>query len=105
MIERFDAKIDKLEKEREEIVARGQKYCPHPTSEILEGEYKRGHYFTSPPFRVCKLCGYAEDGWHCGYWKLQDNDPVPSVSREMAMKYVIGGVLSQEELSKKRFNR
>ena len=104
MIERLDAKIKKLEKQREETYAKSQKSCSHPASEVIEGEYKSGHYFTSPPFRVCKLCGYAEEGWHCGYWKLSDGY-IPSVSREYAMKYVIGGVRSQEDISKERFNR
>lgn len=105
LIERLDAKINALEEQRKVLSKNGQKKCSHPASEILEAEYVGGTYFSTPPFRVCKLCGYAEEGWHCGYWKLRDDNPVPSVSREAAMKYVIGGVLSQKQMSDLRFGR
>jgi len=84
------------------VTVKGQSACKHPADQILEGPYQDG-YFTQPPFRVCKLCGYAEEGWHCGYWKLRDSTEVGSVSREYAMKYVINGIIPQSELSKKRF--
>jgi hypothetical protein len=105
LIDRIDLKIEKLQGEREVLRQTGQNKCSHPAGEILEAEYANGNYFTSPPFRVCKLCGYAEEGWHCGYWKLREDSAVPSVTRHAAMEYVIGGVITQKELNKKRYGR
>jgi hypothetical protein len=107
-----------LEAEAEVKVAReklrlarrkAQKSCEHPPEEIVEGAYapdSYGHYHT-PPYRVCKLCGYAEEGWHCGYWKLGNGvySGIPSLSRKEAWKFVKGPIHSQEVLSEIRYDR
>lgn len=77
--------------------------CTHPKEEILEGEFS-GSVHVLPPFRVCKTCGYAEEGWDRGYLKLdyQDNE-VSHISRQEAEKYV-RRLFTQDELSVRRFN-
>lgn len=79
------------------------KKCKHPESEIVEGEYiSTGPYShdwdgecATPPFRVCKICGFAEQGWGCGYKVLAPNNyHIPTIKRSKAMKYVIGGIHS-----------
>lgn len=34
--------------------------CPHKREYIIEAR-------RTPPYRVCMYCGYAEEGWGCGY--------------------------------------
>lgn len=66
--------------------------CKH--SQVIEGEYSPGKFFGSlPPFRVCTRCGYAEDGWGCGYTMLNNDQNVEEVSRDEADKYVRGMIL------------
>lgn len=84
-----------------------QTACAHPLSEVVEGEYRPDPWGnnSTPPFRVCKLCGYAEEGWHCGYWKLGRGvyNGIQSMSRTEAFEYVLGCIVDQEELSRRRF--
>lgn len=107
-----------LEAEAEVEAARGklklarrtaQKGCEHPQEEIVEGEYVSdswGHNHT-PPFRVCKLCGYAEEGWHCGYWKLGAGvySGVKKLPRQKAREFVKGPIHAQEVLCEIRYDR
>ena len=81
-----------------------QKQCKHPRELIVEGEFiPSGAYcHASPPFRVCTACGYAEEGWHCGYWKLDGN--CNCVDREEAMKYVVT-FIGNEKLADMRFGK
>ena len=40
--------------------------CPH--REVVEADYWPSDYGHSmPPFRVCVVCGFSEEGWGCGY--------------------------------------
>src|SRR5271155_2745 len=55
------------------LMVRVQKHCPHPVEQVREGQYIK--HFTggaAPPFRVCILCGYAEEGWGSGYLHLHN---------------------------------
>lgn len=90
-----------------QLVRQLQEECPHPKEDIIEGDMHRGstyggcgvHVSTSqPPFRVCRRCGYAEEGWGCGYWKITKDYSVPTLPREEAWKIVIGGILSQNDM-------
>lgn len=101
----LDVAREKLRKTRRQV----QKYCDHPQKEIVEGEYRSdtwGHHHI-PPFRVCKLCGYAEEGWHCGYWKLASRvyEGVPLLSWDEARKFVKGPIHSQSVTCETRYDR
>jgi hypothetical protein len=64
--------------------------CAHST--VLEGDYKPSNFLSSmPPFRVCTLCGLAEEGWGCGYSLLQDRSDrsVEATHRDTARKKVV----------------
>jgi hypothetical protein len=59
---------------------------------------------------VCLRCGYAEEGWHCGYWKLHrgvfgkiGGGPIRSMTRENGHKHVRGGIMTQSKLSEIRY--
>ena len=64
--------------------------CPHPDNEVVEGRFKdNGWLGCTRPFRVCRLCGYAEEGWGMGYWKLaKPGTTIPSLPYDDARKYV-----------------
>lgn len=94
---KIDKRIEALQNKMEAL----KKACRHPRAAILEGRYASGS-FAFPPFRVCTECGYAEEGWGCGYWKLGKSN-VPEVSRDEAMRHVQGDVLTQGEMSKNRY--
>lgn len=57
--------------------------CPHPDSEIVEALYDDD----TPPYRICKICGLAEEGWGKGYSVLDPNiycGSVPKITRSEA---------------------
>ena len=70
-----------------------QHSCDHPN--VVEAN-------ESPPFAVCTLCGYAEQGWHCGYWKLAHRR-LRRVTALTARETVIGRIWTQRELSEERY--
>lgn len=55
------------------------KTCVHPKERIREFREDR-----CAPWTVCLECGYAEEGWGVGGWKLPsgyiDHMPIPSIS-------------------------
>lgn len=114
-IEKIYEEADKKAKPYEDEIERLENIiakCPHPENYIVEGAYISGSLcsytgdVSTPPFRVCSLCGYAEEGWGCGYYKLAPNNySMKSIDRNTARKFVKRGILSQEELSNIRFNR
>lgn len=64
--------------------------CPHLIEALREAKAVSSSWSATPPMRVCTDCGYAEEGWHCGYWKL-DTDygvEIPKLSRDAAFKFV-----------------
>jgi hypothetical protein len=79
--------------QRQKALAKLHAGCKHPVSEILEGRYEpeSTYAYAKPEFRVCKLCGYAEEGWGSGFWKLARGiyDGIPQLSRDEAFKYVL----------------
>lgn len=91
VIEEIDKEIEALQKKKKAFIIKSVAKCKHPVSSVVEGEYKEFHYLNScPPFRVCKDCGYAEEGWGCGYNKLDYYKVlVPTVQRDYAEKYVL----------------
>lgn len=79
-----------------------QAKCPHPAEEIFEVPYE-GEYFVLRPFRVCTLCGLGEEGWGCGYFKLDTSKKVYEVkNRETAMSQVLK-FYRQSDLNEIRF--
>ena len=93
----------------QDILVHTQISCTHPN--IVEGAYKpEGILFgrTEAPFRVCTCCGYAEQGWHCGYSFLNQKkgqEAILTVTREAALKYVRGRIIPNEEHSDVRHGR
>jgi len=90
-----------LEKAKREYGAariNAQAECDHP--EIVEGKPRISDYLgcSDPPFRTCTECGYAEEGWGCGY-NLLNKRNVPEVERDEAFKYVRRGIIKNENHS------
>lgn len=59
--------------------------CSHPKGQIRR-TWESGN---GPPWTICLLCGYAEEGWGVGEWKLPsyiDHMPIPSIGRNELMK-------------------
>lgn len=81
--------------------------CPH--NNVVEGTFypEESSLHSLPPFRVCTECGYAEEGWGCGYSFLEDkeNREIKNVSREKAKNYVLGRVIDNKDHSDARFDR
>jgi hypothetical protein len=74
--------------------------CPHPERDIVEGKYRDYSWSDTcdPPFRVCRVCGYNEPGWGCGYYLLApENYHIPTMERDEAMKFVRGGMMTGDE--------
>lgn len=95
--------MKKMEVKKKELVTKLQAKCKHPMKSVIEAEYmpSESEFFNAlPPFRVCTLCGYAEEGWGCGYDKLTcpptESYDVPIVSRDRAHQSVRGCVRKQE---------
>ncbi len=66
----IEQQLEVLEKEAATLKKALQKECNH--SQVVEVEYSHSVYFnSSPPRRLCLLCGLEEDGWGCGYQKLR----------------------------------
>lgn len=103
-IELLDREIALLKQDREETLTMMQEKCKHPVEEWFEIPYKPCDYgHSSPELRVCKLCGYAEEGWGCGFWKLDGYFEVPKISRNRAHKDYILKLYSQSDLNELRF--
>lgn len=97
-IAQAESDVDLAEAKLEFVIDHVQKQCQHDGL-ILEADRPY-----DPPYRVCTRCGYAEEGWHCGYWKLDDRKEIRKVSRDDAGKY-IRRLMSQADLSKVRFSQ
>ena len=98
--------LNKAKESYNQARIRLQTECPH--NQIVEGEYTPEGAFASgtPPFRVCTSCGYAEEGWGCGYSFLDDSGrDVKEMPRSKAMKYLIGRIISNREHSEVRLER
>lgn len=99
----IDQQIAELKAEREELISALQKACKHDT--IYEVDYIPSRFFNAtPPFRVCKDCGYAEQGWNCGYWKLDTKEAVPIIRDEQGQKYVLK-FYTQDKLSEIKYGK
>lgn len=104
-INAIDKDIDRLQKQRKKTIKSLQSRCKHPATQIREAPYySSGYGYSEPPFRVCIDCGYAEEGWHCGYWHLRGSEDVAEMSRDKARKYVLK-FYTQEQLSDLRFRQ
>lgn len=54
-----------------------------------------------PPFRVCRECGYAEEGWHATLLaRLQKHCNGFISTRDKAMRYVKGHIITQDEMGR-----
>lgn len=76
-----------------------QGLCEHPMDEVIEApltfSVELNHV---QPFRVCKVCGYAEEGLGRGYKLLHRFGNAPFVQRKEALALVIGRIRTQTEL-------
>jgi hypothetical protein len=105
-IELLDKQLREVTANRKQRIAEIQDSCTHPFEYIREGMWREGSsgYSSIPEFRVCTLCGYSEEGWGCGFWKLAyHGQEIPKLSRESAIKFVKDGIQRQDEMNKKRF--
>jgi hypothetical protein len=100
----IDSQIVSLKKKRKALISHRHKSCKHPISQIIQGKWRDNEWLhPDPEFRVCKICGYAEEGWGCGFWNLAPNNyNIPEVSREEARKHVLV-FLTRHQMNKLRF--
>lgn len=106
-IKKLIKQAEAFEKASESLFKKALKKCRHPRAYVLEGEYEPAGTFGSAdaPFRVCTLCGYAEEGWGCGYWKLNFNGADFTniqLKRSSALK-LVRDFWSQDRMNEKRF--
>lgn len=102
----LDKEIALLKQDREKTLTMMQAACKHPVDEWLETPYYSGgpYGYSSGELRVCKLCGYAEEGWGCGFWKLKGYGlDIPVISRDAARKKYILKLYSQRDLNELRY--
>lgn len=105
------------EQERRRLVERGadiaallvaQTDCSHPIEHQREAGYYHSEFGRSqPPFAVCLNCGYSEEGWGAGYWKLSRKGrmrvELPQVSREELLKSALPRLNTQEAQHEARY--
>lgn len=88
----LEQKISELQSKKTDFIKEMMDKCPHPIEQIVEGQFQPEGIITSakPSFRVCRLCGYAEEGWGY-YYKLAPGsyNGIPHLSREEAWKLVV----------------
>lgn len=87
----FATRIAKRIAEREAFIRKLQAKCEHPVEALRDAPFVGGTVIDQKPFRVCTLCGYAEEGWGCGYLKLRVGGiyNIPELSQDDARKYVL----------------
>lgn len=105
-VESLDKQIKALENKRHKAIEKLQTRCKHPVKQIVEAEYEHSsdYFGAQSPFRICMLCGYAEEGWGCGYWKLDTREEVLWISRKKAWDYVLK-LYTQNELNEMRYHK
>ena len=100
-LKQIEDEIEELETKKTRLIEKMHAKCEHPNEEILEVRYHEYKYDfgIDRPFRVCKACGYAEEGWGCGYKKLERfGVEFPTISREQAFFEYVVKYYSQDEL-------
>jgi hypothetical protein len=98
--QKMQQRIKTLEEASADLLKELQQECPHPLEAIVEAPHRSYQYLerSTPPFRVCRACGLAEEGWGCGYRLLapRNYSSVPELSREAAQNLVKGRMVCQE---------
>ncbi len=94
-----EGKLRVAKKEYKESLILAQTNCEHPR--IVEGKRFRSSVLNdSLPFRVCRDCGYAEEGE--GYSLLtrgsynEDELEIPEVDRDVACRLARGSIVPYE---------
>ena len=101
-LKKLKGRVDALM--RDELL-RVQRECQHPEEHVVEAPYEEDQFGGcrhSAPFAVCTLCGYSEQGWGCGYWKLKVNSDTPQITRDKGVRIRLT-YYSQEDLNVLRF--
>lgn len=80
----------KCEKKITDMRIKMQLSCKH--KDVAEVDYvpSKSWFRAEPPFRVCKRCGFAERGWHCGYQILKNSNS--TLDRNKAYQFVEGKI-------------
>lgn len=69
----------------ENLEKKAADFCPHPNGQIRENWARR----SGPPWVICLACGYSEEGWGIGGFKLPsgyiDHMPIPEISSDELM--------------------
>ena len=99
-LEQVVSLITMLEQEKTELIYKLYKTCPHTT--VVKVKMDEGLLKSTPPYKLCKLCGIAEEGQldQTGYIKLTEK--ASDLPREEADKLVIKK-FSQKELKSENF--
>jgi hypothetical protein len=80
----LDIEIKQLENRRDALIDAQCDNCPHPHQFLVEVAYRESTFFDFLPWRLCKLCGAAEEGWSYNF-----------VKPKVVIKYVTSGELPQ----------
>jgi hypothetical protein len=81
-----------LRAEAEQLMLASIEACDHPREALVRGDsvaYVMGSAFS--PFLVCRRCGYAEEGWGAGTWRIKANEwdsDIPRLDRDQAWRLV-----------------
>lgn len=84
-----------------------QRTCPHPVESIFEIDYRSSVLGTTAPWRVCAECGFAEEGWGCGYKYLAtpNSRRVPTIDRERGLELRRGKIHSNTRVTDAKWGR
>jgi hypothetical protein len=70
----------------DQLEQRAAEACSHPLDQIRE-QWESGQ---GPPWTICLVCGYSEEGWGIGGWKLPsgyiNHMPIPKIGLDEFMQ-------------------
>lgn len=70
----IEERLVALQERRQQLLDQAHELCSHPIEQVRQAPPWQGIFgFADPPFRVCLVCGLAEEGWRKGYDKLYPN--------------------------------
>lgn len=103
------SEASRFAREAHELVDKVQRLCDHPADGIYEAPYVPAAWLSAqPPYRVCLRCGWAEEGWGCGWQLLRVAEPSYDrperyrLTRDQAFAHVLGGVRSNDTARERR---
>lgn len=98
----MEAEIDAIYARKAALIQKTVAKCKHPIQWVHELKYTDSG--DGRPWLICTDCGYTEEGWGCGYYKLKhaDTHKQARISFEDWLE-IRTVVMSQNALSEVRF--